>query len=1034
MPNGCTALAVSPASGAGRRPCPHPRDPFAESAHPMRPLHSLLVVVALLLVAAGGWLLLRSADPNQRITAAGPAASAPQTSRSGSADELRAPDEMAAERRAESAVAPGAAAASAGASAAGEGTPMALTGRVLDPLGAPVQGARVLLSEGSAGFLRGTALDAEGAARLFDVSESTTDAQGRFRFEGVEATALRLAVRAAGYAPYDAIDIPRPSNAVLTDIVLETGVRLSGRVVDADGRPAAGVEVLRAVEEQGGMFRFGRQSVPAGLTAADGSFVVDVLAAGPWTLAFESELHPHALLSGSTERAGQRIDDLFVQLERGASIRGRVTGALPDGRDFASLRISAVPARADDLPAAESRSSEVAADGSFALHGTRVGRRYVVRAVEARGPLDEMPFDFMPGVAAAVEVEAGESGVVLVLSPESALRFNVVDARTGAALEEFQVEAGVDWPQPLLDEDGRMRRQHPGGLVRVGDLRPRSTGERATLRIEAVGYQPYEATGLKLSPGMDTELGAIALEPAPVLTVRVLDAQSGAPIAGADVRLGVWVAPEVEPGVGLRRTITASSSFGGDLAPALSDGEERRARTEEDGRARLTTFADRDVRLSVRASGYAPSLGEVFRASAEAEELVVRLTRGGNVVVHLFDAAGEPVVGGRVEHRAFHDDEGLREFRSPALSDEQGRARFEHLAPGRHRFRRAGGESGGMFSSGGNTFAVMVAGDEQGGDDWVEADVVEGGEHDVEIHLPLSLALHGRLTEAGAPLVGANLSLIEGSPGSQGMAGMGMLGGGLQTKTDADGRWGFEGVEPGEYTLRIAHPERAMPSEVALEVVDRDLQRDVDLDVTILEGRVLDAEGKPLAGVEVWSEPAREPGAPRGLRIMAFANAGGSLMTLDSGGGATERARTDAEGRYVLRGVLSGVELEVRGRGDGMQPGRSQRLRLEPDEHRRGVDLTLETAGSIDIEGRYPDGSPAAELLITARYEGDKTGIEPQSILLDATGHARIDGLAPGPWRLTARSILSGPSEQAPSELSVDVVAGSATPATITAP
>jgi protocatechuate 3,4-dioxygenase beta subunit len=1001
----------------------------------MRPLHSLLVLVALLLVAAGGWLLLRSTDPARRITAAGPAASAAPAPAAGPAGDLRAPDEVAAERRVESAATPVAGPALAADRGAAAPAESALTGRVLDPQGAPVAGARVLLGEGSAGFLRGTALDAKGASRFFELQETATDAQGRFRFEGLEASALRLAVRASGFAPYDAVDIPRPSSAVLADIVLESGVRLAGRVVDADGRPAAGVEVLRGVAESSGPFRFGGQSAPATVTAADGSFVVDVLAAGPWTLEFESERHPDARLSGSTERAGQRVDDLLVQLERGASIRGRVTGSLPEGRDYSRLRISAVPTRADDLPAAEARSSKVAADGSFAVDGARAGRRYAVRAVELQGTLDDMPFDFLPGVAAAVEAEAGDQGVVLVLSPEAALRFSVVDAATGAALEEFQVEAGVDWPQPLLDDEGRVRRQHPGGLVRVGDLRPRSSGERATLRIEAVGYEPYEASGLKLAAGVDTELGTIALRPAPVLTVRVLDAVSGAPVANADVRLSTWEPPQVEAGAGMRRTIRASAAFGGDVETRMGEGDERRARTDDEGRARLTAFSGVDVRLNVRASGYALSIGEVFRASGEAEERAMFLTRGGSVVVRLFDAAGEPLAGGRVEHKAFHDEEGLPEFRSPALTDEGGRARFEHLAPGRHRFRRAGSGSGGVFTSGGNTFAVMVAGDDVGGDDWVEAQVVEGGEHEVAIHLPLELAVHGRLTEAGTPLAGATLSLVEAPAVASGMPAPAMFGGdGPQATADAAGRWRFEGIEPGEYTLRIRHESRAMPSEVALEVVDREVQRDVDLDVAILEGRVLDAAGKPLAGVEVWSERARELGAPRAMRIMAFASVGGGMTTLDSGGGSTARARSDADGRYVLRGVLSGVELEVRARGDGLQPGRSERLRLEPDEHRRGLDVTLETAGSINVEGRYADGSPAAELLITARYEGDRSGVEPQTILLDAAGRGRIDGLAPGPWRVTARSIRPGGSEQAPSELSVDVAAGEATPAAITMP
>jgi protocatechuate 3,4-dioxygenase beta subunit len=999
----------------------------------MRPLHSLFVVVALLLLAAGGWLLLESNDPSKRITAAGPAPSVPERPATQVPTDLRALDDVPLERRSEDVVSAGAAAAPDALAAQASPT-AALSGRVLDARGRPVAAARVLLSEGSAGFLRGAALDAESAARLFAVREAQTDAEGRFRFEDVAADALRVAVRAAGFAPYDAADVPRPASSTLADIVLEQGVRLAGRVVDSAGRPAAGVRVLRVGSAQSGPFRFGGQSAHVASSAADGTFEVDVLAVGPWSLAFRSERHPDAALEGRTDRSGESVEGLLVQLAEAAQIGGRVSGGSSEARDLTELRVSAVPVPDEDLPEAEARSAQVAADGSFAVQGVRAGRRYVLRAVESEGPLgDDMPFAFLPGVAAPVQADAGESGVVLVLSPEAALRFAVVDARSGAPLEEFRVEAGLDWPQPMLDEQGRVRRVHPGGLVRVGDLRPRSSGERASLRIEALGYRSYAAADLKLTAGLDTDLGTIALEPAPILTVRVLDAVTGAPIAGADALLGEVVEPEVAAGSTLRRATV--SIHGGGPAGRVRDGARSEAQTDEEGRARLNALTDSDVRLRVRASGYAPAIGAPFRCSGEAEEREVRLTRGGAVVVHLFDAAGEPLAGGRVEHRAFHDDEGLPEFRSPALSDEQGRARFEHLAPGRHRFRRAGSESGGVFNSGGNTFAVMIAGMDEEGDDWVQVDVLEGGEHEVEIHLPLSLAVHGRVTEAGSALAGATLSLVAAPPAQDGMPAFRGFAGGPQVESDVDGRWRFDDVEPGAYTLRISHPERAMPSEVELEVVDNEVQRDVDLDVAILEGRVLDPAGKPLAGVEVWSERAREAGAPRAVRVMAFSGTGGgATMTLDSGGGTPVRTRSDGDGRYVLRGVVPGVELEVRGKAEGMQPGRSEPLRLAVDEHRRGVDLTLETAGWIEVEGRFTDGSPAASLLVTARFEGGADGVEPQTILLDDTGRGRVEGLAPGPWRLTGRVMGPAGDGKTPGELSVDVVAGSGTPATITAP
>lgn len=999
----------------------------------MRPLHSLIVVVALSIVSVGGWWLLRSNDPSKRVTAAGPAAVAPAAAGERPHEELRDVESASGATRvaSEPAAAPAdQPVAAAGAARASSGRE--LSGRVLDPEGRPVADARVLLGEGSASFLIGLPLDSEGAASMSDVLETRTDGEGRYRFADIGAEALRLAVRASGYAPYDAADVPTPSTGRLADVVLERGVVLTGRVVDAAGRAVEGVRVLRGGGASG-PFAFGSVAAPVTTTAADGAFEVDVLAVGPWSLRFESEAHPDGSLSGRTERAGERVDGLLVQFDEGTTIRGRVTGQPPEGQPMERLLVAAAPL--DPSGKAEAREGSVSADGSFVVRGVRVGLGYQLRAVRREGDFGRVPIEFLPGLSAAVEAEAGESGVVLALSPAAALSFQVVDASSGAALEDFTVEAGVEWPRPLTDERGQPLRHHPDGRVRVGDLRPRSSGERARLRIEALGYLPYSADGLKLAPGLDTELGTIALEPAPLLTVRVVDDETGAPIEGAEVLLSRVGAPEPGP-AGMTRTIRASASFGGGggVVGDLVDRETRRAETDADGFARVTAFEDCDVRLRVRGERHAPWASAIERAPGGAQQRDVRLTRGGTVVVHLFDASGEPQAGVRVEHRAGADDGVPPEFRAPSLSDDQGQTTFEHLAPGTHRFRRAGNDTGGVFSSGGNTFAVMVAGDEGGGDDWVEVEVAEGGVHDVEIHLPLSLALHGRVSEGGRPLADARLALEEKSEGPAGMPALPMFGGGREVSADADGVWRFDGVEPGEYTLRVTHAERAMPAEVDVRLVDLDVQRDIDLDVTVLEGRAVDEAGEPLPGVEVWAERARTPGAPRAMRVMAFAGGGGSsVMTLGEGGGGT-RARTDSEGRYELRGVQAGVDLVVRGRGEGMQPGSSETVRVEVDEHRRGVDLALAVAGWIEVEGVFADGSPAVNLLVSARYEGERRDVDPQTILLDGSGKGRIEGLAPGSWRLTARQIGPNSSEAPPAETVVDVLPGKATPATLTAP
>jgi hypothetical protein len=130
--------------------------------------------------------------------------------------------------------------------------------------------------------------------------------------------------------------------------------------------------------------------------------------------------------------------------------------------------------------------------------------------------------------------------------------------------------------------------------------------------------------------------------------------------------------------------------------------------------------------------------------------------------------------------------------------------------------------------------------------------------------------------------------------------------------------------------------------------------------------------------------------------------------------------------------VASGVELQVRAEGDGVQPARSEELRLAPDEVRRNVDLVLATAGRIEVQAWRADGSPARNVLVTAEPV-DGTAGEQQAELVGEDGRVVIDSLAPGTWRLTARTI--GPEEGAPiPDQTVVVVAGEQAQATFQVP
>jgi RNA polymerase sigma factor (sigma-70 family) len=103
-----------------------------------------------------------------------------------------------------------------------------LAGRVEDPAGRPIAGARVV---------RGS--DRTGG----EIPRAETDANGRFLFSHVPAGATVLTVQAVGFAPGLEKVVVQPGLAPVA-FRLARGRNIEGRVVDAKGKPLPGASVL----------------------------------------------------------------------------------------------------------------------------------------------------------------------------------------------------------------------------------------------------------------------------------------------------------------------------------------------------------------------------------------------------------------------------------------------------------------------------------------------------------------------------------------------------------------------------------------------------------------------------------------------------------------------------------------------------------------------------------------------------------------------------------------------------------------------
>lgn len=185
-------------------------------------------------------------------------------------------------------------------------------------------------------------------------------------------------------------------------------------------------------------------------------------------------------------------------------------------------------------------------------------------------------------------------------------------------------------------------------------------------------------------------------------------------------------------------------------------------------------------------------------------------------------------------------------------------------------------------------------------------------------------------------------------------------------RTDAS-----DGVDPSGATDRVALDPGATGTSTA--------------ETTILEGRVVDEGGRPIAGASVTL-----------LRV------GVGLIAIREPLGTV--ARTNGAGRYAFEGVPSSTPLAVEASAPGQAATRSGDLVARPSTPLVVPDLVL--SAGVRVSGRVrsaADGSPVPAARVAARLvrggvPADPLG-QPIEVRTDAQGDYRLDGLTPETYR-----------------------------------
>jgi protocatechuate 3,4-dioxygenase beta subunit len=877
-----------------------------------------------------------------------------------------------------------------------------VTGFVLDPMGKALAGAEVSGKSDQPNYF-----DFSGEGAYGEAVFSAED--GSFSLPDKGAGAFRLRVLAKGFAPFErgGLALPSDQSFKVEDIYMDWGVSLGGVVLDELGAPLAGIAVYSETLKPNPFGLTTRSQVAT--TGATGEFLVDRMGAGRWKLVAESALHPDAVLEGDTPKAQSHAGGLLIQMQPGFSISGQVLG-IPAGSAESFVILARQTLSRNPWGKAQ-RRAPLAPDGSFELGGLGAEGKY---GLSVYAKTESNMGYFGPSLTEESSAPARTSGLELRFLSGATVLCQVVDAESKEPITGLVVEAGFGWLQPLAAANRKTIKEFPGGLVRYSGLRQLTADEKlCDFQIRSVGYRQYSKKGIRLGVDEELDLGVIELERIPVARVTVLDKATAEPIEGATVSLRQESDHQNQ---GQNYVVAGAGQFRN-----VSAGERTMGKTNADGLAVMNSFEDKVCSLRVSAKGYAPTvLGNVHLPLRKDWNQTMELGLGGSVDVRVQNSDGVPAGGVTVQVRREQDNEHEQGWRtdrgSSQVTDSEGLAAFQNLEPGIQRFELSKARGRGM--------PFLEAMEEPAVEESNAGKVLvtEGGEHQVVLTKPESSALFGRLTEGGKLLVGASLRLVsakEAEPSR--FAGMDF--GPEQQLSDSSGDYRLENSEPGPYDLVIQHPSRSMEARQRVELVPGENKADIDLSISVIEGRVVSESGDPIAGVRVGVQRASSDADGENSYAMIIGAPMGAGGAQEISAGALPTGTSDAAGRYQLRGVQPNVELTLLARGANVQSLRSEPFALDVNELRSTPDLVLKQAGSLRLE-LLREGDPVTFCNVQAIWIGEGADVKAVSKML-RDGKGVLEGLRPGAWRVMAQSLAFTPgSKSGKADLEVLVLGG----------
>ncbi len=485
---------------------------------------------------------------------------------------------------------------------------------------------------------------AQGESRV----EGESDAKGEFRL-GLYATAAGdLEVHSGQFRDVRA---PRVDPSEYLRIALEPSAALIGRVQDARGGPASGVEL--------GLWRYSgsgyRDEPVARVTSVvDGSFAFLDIDPGEYGLGVLPGPHPFVFVPGLVLATGERVERVLT-LPPVRSLRGRVlTAGSRAPIQGARLRMRPVGGVEDDLAEQVERLAESDAAGEFVFTGLCQGAWNLVTRttwgatherrlwMDAAGELAmdvEIVFPAPASLAGSVRWSDGApaaGAIVHVMRADEADDFELLEASADGE--------AIDAVAPC-DADGRYRIEAVAAEVPLLVL--------AVLEREDIGMVVSPARSVILAPAEARGDLELQLEQGERIDGQVVD-QSGGPVADAEVVLDV---------------ILESSWC-----------SVARTRTDAEGRFGLSRKHGMRSRLLVECEGFRTRRVGLDDVASATVPLLIVLESACLLDGCVLDPDGWAVPGAGI--RASLLNGGQRPPNESETADDFGRFRFDSLVPG----------------------------------------------------------------------------------------------------------------------------------------------------------------------------------------------------------------------------------------------------------------------------------------------------------------------------------------------------------------